>query len=253
MKINLKKILKLGGLFALTNIFAANAQEVKILSSDNANKMPKILVEKSNKHIKIQPPSSESLKLIYDDLSQKYSKNMKNNAYLIISVKNQRMYLVNKDKILQEFVISTAKNGIGNEINSFQTPLGAHVIHSKIGDNAPLNTVFKDRKNTNKISTILKNENEIDKEDGITTRVMPLMGLEEGINKGEIEKTIDGVSKKILIDSYKRDIYIHGTREEGNLGKPASLGCIRMYNADVAILFSLVKSGKNGTLVLIQE
>lgn len=253
MNYKFKLALLMGAFIVLANSNDANAQDIKILTSETANKMPKIYVEKSNKHIKIPQPSSESLKIIYDDLSQKYPKNMKNSAYLIISVQNQRMYLINKNKILQEFVISTAKKGIGNEINSYQTPLGAHIIFDKIGDKAPLNTVFKDRKNTNKIATILKNEGEIDNEDGITTRVMPLSGLEVGKNHGEIEREIDGVVKKILIDSQKRDIYIHGTREEGNLGMPASHGCIRMFNADVAILFSLVKSGKNGTLVLIQE
>ena len=51
---------------------------------------------------------------------------------------------------------------------------------------------------------------------------------EEGLNKGE------------GIDSRKRFIYIHGTAEEGLIGKPASDGCIRMYNDDVIELFDLV-------------
>ena len=51
--------------------------------------------------------------------------------------------------------------------------------------------------------------------------ILWLVGLEEGLNKGE------------GIDSYNRYIYIHGTSEEGLLGKPASHGCIRMKNKEV--------------------
>ena len=45
------------------------------------------------------------------------------------------------------------------------------------------------------------------------------------------------------IDSFQRHIYIHGTPEEGLIGKPASHGCIRMRNIDVIELFDLVKIG----------
>ena len=58
---------------------------------------------------------------------------------------------------------------------------------------------------------------------------MWLDGLELGKNKG------DG------IDSRNRYIYIHGTAEEGLIGKPASDGCIRMYNRDVLELYDLVE------------
>ncbi len=50
------------------------------------------------------------------------------------------------------------------------------------------------------------------------------------------------------VDSKSRYIYIHGTAEEGLIGEPASLGCIRMKNADVIKLFNRVRKG---TQVLI--
>ena len=62
------------------------------------------------------------------------------------------------------------------------------------------------------------------KEDVITTRILWLDGLEIGKNKGG------------NVDSKSRYIYIHGTAEEGLIGEPASLGCIRMKNADVICL-----------------
>ena len=41
----------------------------------------------------------------------------------------------------------------------------------------------------------------------------------------------------------KRYIYIHGTHEEGLIGKKASHGCIRMFNNDVVSLYEYVKEG----------
>ena len=73
-------------------------------------------------------------------------------------------------------------------------------------------------------------------EDVITSRIMWLDGLEPGKNKGS------------GIDSKARYIYIHGTAEEGLIGRPASLGCIRMINKDVIRLFDMVGVG---TKVLI--
>ena len=72
-------------------------------------------------------------------------------------------------------------------------------------------------------------------EDYVTTRIMWLRG-EESSNTGS------------NTSSYDRCVYIHGTNEEGLLGKPASHGCIRMKNADIIILFKTVTQG---TLVLI--
>ena len=41
----------------------------------------------------------------------------------------------------------------------------------------------------------------------------------------------------------ERYIYIHGTNHEGHLGQPASHGCVRMRNADVAELYELIPAG----------
>ncbi len=70
-----------------------------------------------------------------------------------------------------------------------------------------------------KITTIYTG-NSKSKTDDVLSRILWLDGMEEGLNKG------DG------IDSYSRYIYIHGTSEEGQLGKPASHGCIRMKNKE---------------------
>ena len=67
--------------------------------------------------------------------------------------------------------------------------------------------------------------------DHVTSRILWLDGLEIGLNKGSD------------VDSMSRYIYIHGTAEEGLLGRPASDGCIRMYNVEVIELFDLVEEG----------
>ena len=48
----------------------------------------------------------------------------------------------------------------------------------------------------------------------------------------------------------ERFIYIHGTKHEDKIGRPASHGCIRMRNADVIELFDLVDED---TPVVIHE
>jgi L,D-transpeptidase YbiS len=40
----------------------------------------------------------------------------------------------------------------------------------------------------------------------------------------------------------RRYIYLHGTHEYAELGKPGSIGCVRMRNPDIVELFDLVPS-----------
>jgi lipoprotein-anchoring transpeptidase ErfK/SrfK len=44
-------------------------------------------------------------------------------------------------------------------------------------------------------------------------------------------------------DAFERYIYIHGTPEERNIGKPASFGCIRMRSVDIIRLFATIGVG----------
>ena len=154
---------------------------------------------------------------------------------LFISTKNQKLYHIKNKEIIYEYTISTSKYGLGNKNGSNKTPLGLHKIKEKHGDNVPINGKLIGRVFYNQIAFIYK-DNTISKTDDITSRILWLDGMEEGKNKGGI------------IDSYNRYIYIHGTSEEGRLGKPTSHGCIRMGNKDVIDLYKRVKVG---TLVLI--
>jgi lipoprotein-anchoring transpeptidase ErfK/SrfK len=154
-----------------------------------------------------------------------------------VSISDQRLYVIEHGDTLKTYLVSTSKYGVGNLSGSYKTPTGHHVIAKKYGDDAPLGTIFKGRINTGKIAEIIR-EPHHDGNDYVTTRILWLRGTEPGINQGG------------NIDSFQRYIYIHGTHEEGLIGQPASHGCIRMYNSDIAELYDLVDVG---TPVIISQ
>jgi hypothetical protein len=153
---------------------------------------------------------------------------------LWVSVARQELFGVRSGRVAFKYRCSTAAAGTGSRIGSWQTPLGWHVIDERFGDGLPVGAVFKERKYTGRVW----NPENPTRDDLILTRIMWLRGLEPGVNLGE------------GIDSHVRFIYIHGTPDEDKLGTPASLGCIRMSNRDVAELYDLTTTG---TPVLITE
>jgi len=155
---------------------------------------------------------------------------------ILVDISEQRLYLKSGEQTLVSYPISTSKYGEGSKENSFKTPLGNHVIKEKIGENAPINTIFISRINTKNVATI-ENKPKNTENDYVTSRIMWLEGQENGVNKGP------------GIDSYERYIYIHGTHEEGLIGVKASHGCIRMFNVDVIDLYDRIY---NGTKVIIR-
>jgi hypothetical protein len=188
---------------------------------------------------------------------------------LAVSVAEQKMTLFEEGVIKAEYSISTATKGVGQRENTFQTPLGLHRIKKKIGQGSPIGAIFESRVFKGEIwkpialpAVSLKEELkastppvegsskkepttpvEGSSKDLITSRILWLEGLEPGYNSGHD-------AKKILVDSYARYIYIHGTNHESDIGKPSSRGCVRMINEQVIELFDLVREGD---LVWIQE
>ena len=154
---------------------------------------------------------------------------------VFISIKKQKLYHIKNNKIVNKYIISSSKYGVGNQEGSNKTPLGLHKIKEKHGEKTPINGKMIGRIFYGNIANIYTDKTE-SKTDDITTRILWLEGLEKGKNLGP------------GIDSYERYIYIHGTSEEGKLGEPASNGCIRMKNKDI---FDLYKRLEVGTLVLI--
>ncbi len=150
---------------------------------------------------------------------------------LVVDVPSQRLYLFEFGELVGSFMVSTAERGTGNREGSLQTPLGLHRVDEKIGADAQRGMIFRGRQPTGELAEILKEPDERAARDDVTTRILWLQGLEPGVNQGGD------------VDSKQRYIYIHGTPEEGRIGRPASHGCVRMTNADVITLFDRVQEG----------
>lgn len=148
-----------------------------------------------------------------------------------ISISAQTLDLYNDtEKIVRQYGISSAKNGTGQEYGSFCTPLGKHVVRAKIGRDRPVNTVFVRRRPTGEIYTP-ELAASFPGRDWILTRILWLSGCEPGFNR---------LGK---VDTMRRYIYVHGSPETVEVGKPGSIGCIRMRNQDLLELFDLVEAG----------
>jgi L,D-transpeptidase YbiS len=123
--------------------------------------------------------------------------------------------------------VSTSATGAGEKNGSFCTPRGSHIIRAKIGGGQPLGAVFVRRRPTGEVWTPELHERYPGR-DWILTRILWLSGRELGKNRlGDV-------------DTMRRYIYIHGCPDSAELGKPGSIGCVRMRNRDVAELFDLV-------------
>lgn len=157
---------------------------------------------------------------------------------LFVEVAKQTMKVFHNEKMIKTYTVSTAKNGTGQVMGSGQTPVGLHAVREKFGKKAAPDTIFVGRRNTKERWVSGSKE----KKDLILTRIFWLEGLQEGLNRGQD-------SKKNVVDTYTRMIYIHGTNQETLLGKPVSQGCIRMEKHDVMELFDFIPVG---TLVWIE-
>ena len=131
---------------------------------------------------------------------------------------------------VRHYGISSAAKGAGEISGSNCTPRGKHVIRAKIGAEQPVNTVFVSRRPTGEIYSPELGA-QYPGRDWILTRILWLSGCEIGFNRLGAN------------DTMRRYIYIHGTPDSVQMGKPGSHGCIRMRNADLIELFDLVTPG----------
>jgi lipoprotein-anchoring transpeptidase ErfK/SrfK len=134
-----------------------------------------------------------------------------------VSIAKQELRVKRGRKTLRVFPVSTSRFGLGSEERSMKTPLGRFRVAEKIGDGLPPDTAFKSRKPVRLTRRMLADD------DLIMSRILWLDGLEAQ-----------------NANSRDRYIYIHGTNHEDDIGRPASHGCVRMRNADVAELFEMV-------------
>lgn len=140
---------------------------------------------------------------------------------VIISVKDQKLMLMENGAKLATYPVSTSKFGLGDSWGRMTTPLGFLQVAEKIGDHAPVGAVFRNRRFTGEI--IKPNA---PGRDPVITRIIWLRGLQAS-----------------NAHAFSRCIYIHGTPEERTIGRPASYGCIRMKSRDVAALYAQLPLG----------
>jgi lipoprotein-anchoring transpeptidase ErfK/SrfK len=140
---------------------------------------------------------------------------------VIVSVKDQKLMVMGNGAKLATYPVSTSKFGLGDNWGRMTTPLGFLQVAEKIGDNAPVGAVFRNRRFTGEI---LKPN--APGRDPVITRIIWLRGLEAA-----------------NAHAFSRCIYIHGTPEEKLIGRPASYGCIRMKSRDVAALYAQLPVG----------
>lgn len=147
-----------------------------------------------------------------------------------VSIPEQRLELLEEDRVTVVYPVSTARNGPGERCGSGCTPRGWHRIRIKIGAGLPPNTVFVGRRPTGEIydSDLAARYPE---RDWILSRILWLTGLKSGCNRGG------------ECDTLRRFIYIHGCPDPVPMGLPLSHGCIRMRNRDVLALFERVEVG----------
>lgn len=140
---------------------------------------------------------------------------------ILISVKEQKLALIEQGRPVAVYPVSTSKFGLGDTPGKYVTPLGRMKVAQKIGDGAPMGAVFKNRRQTGEVLPP-----NAPGRDPIVTRILRLTGQESQNAR-----------------TFSRNIYIHGTPEESTIGRPASFGCVRMKSEDVIDLYNRTPSG----------
>ena len=144
-----------------------------------------------------------------------------------IDAAKQELTVLDGERVVKRYPVSTARNGLGEKNGSFCTPRGKHIIRAKIGAGLPAGAVFVRRRPTGEVWTPEMHA-KYPGRDWILTRILWLSGKERGKNRlGDV-------------DTMRRYIYIHGSPDTAEMGKPGSIGCVRMRNKDIVELFDLV-------------
>jgi lipoprotein-anchoring transpeptidase ErfK/SrfK len=147
-------------------------------------------------------------------------------AEIVVSIPDQTLAVVDGEKVLVRYPVSTSRFGNGDNVGSYRTPLGTLFVSGKFGDHLPVGTVIKNRVPTGEVIAV-----DAPNRDAIISRVIWLRGMEEENSA-----------------AHDRCIYIHGTPEERYIGKPFSFGCIRMRSRDVIALYDSVHIGMHVTI-----
>lgn len=148
---------------------------------------------------------------------------------LVVRIGASTLQFFRKGSLVRSYSISTSRRPPSNIKGSLGTPRGMHEIAERIGAGQPPGVVFKSRVSTGHHYSELADSPE--HENLITSRILWLRGLEDGVNRGGD------------VDTYERYVYIHGTNQEARIGEPLSAGCVLMRNHDIVELYEDVRAG----------
>lgn len=152
-------------------------------------------------------------------------------TFIVVDVARQQLYLFKHGTLAASWPVSTAAAGTGEAAGSFKTPLGAFRIVRKIGKGLGEFATLSRHGPTGGAAAPVYAADDRAAGDVITTRILMLEGLEPGWNEGGD------------VDTLRRHIYIHGTADLGQLGEPASEGCVEMAPGAMIRLFRAVRPG----------
>ncbi|MFC1596014.1 L,D-transpeptidase [Candidatus Margulisiibacteriota bacterium] len=210
-----------------------NPQQSAKLQNQHASVLPKpcssTLLKQSISTVKeIDPNTSSSLAGLFKAEVSEMVPKMKEGAYgILVDGHNQALYLIRKTgnsaQFLKRYTISTAKNGYGYQEESYKTPPGLHRIYSKVEANP--GEIIKGRIPTKRYSQNISTAGNGKEERTLVTCSLYLQGLTSENKK-----------------SNERGICIHGTNNEGELGNPASRGCIDMSSKDIRDLAGYINN-----------
>lgn len=139
---------------------------------------------------------------------------------LLVHVNRQEAELIEDNKVIKTYTISTAANGLSCEAGSNCTPTGKLRVSKKIGAGLPKGTVFRAR------VPVSEDWNAESQEDLVLSRILWLEGAEDK-----------------NANTLNRYIYLHGTNQENLLGTPASHGCIRFGVSEICDVFDELIEG----------
>ena len=92
---------------------------------------------------------------------------------IIISIPDQMLAVVDSGKLIARYRVSTSEFGNGDNVGSYQTPVGMLFVSGKFGDHLPAGTVIKNRAPTGEIIAV-----DGPNRDAIVSRVIWLRGME---------------------------------------------------------------------------
>jgi hypothetical protein len=168
-----------------------------------------------------------SILIVAEDLLRAQAVELRPHVEIVISVREQRLALIQNGAVVRRFPVSTSKFGLGDNFGSYKTPLGRLRVCGKLGHNLPQGAVFKGRSFSGEVLRVNARGR-----DPIVTRILWLEGAEPGNHNAR-----------------NRGIYIHGTPQERSLGKATSFGCVRMRSRDVVQIFDAVPVGTPVTII----